>query len=62
VQLNDSALGASAPQWLWVVPGGHCTGSAVGWKLADLLPTKITTFSATLFHLLANDPDPGKCS
>ena len=57
-QLNDTSLGATAPQWLWVVPGGHCTGSAVGWPLADLLPAKITTFSANLFHLLANDPSP----
>ena len=46
VQLNDTALGATAPQWLWMVPGGHCTGSAVGWALADLLPTSKPLFLA----------------
>ena len=54
--MSNLGLFDAQPHWLWVVPGGHCTGSAVGWKAADLLPTKIVTFSATLFHLLGNDP------
>lgn len=40
-QLNDTAKGATAPQWLWVVPGGHCTASAIGWPRFALIPPEL---------------------
>jgi hypothetical protein len=40
-QLNDTAKGATAPQWLWIVPGGHCTASAIGWPRFALIPPEL---------------------
>ena len=67
-QLNDStyAVGvpATAPQWLWVAPGGHCLSSDVsgpaigpvaGWSP---VPDEALLFSTTIFHNYVGDPTP----
>ena len=52
-QLNNSALGATAPQWLWITPGGHCTKSAIGWPRFALIPPELQ--GKTTIDVLSRD-------
>jgi predicted acyl esterase len=56
-QLNNTELGATAPQWLWFGPGGHCSESAVLWGPRQPLVPASVELSTTLFHLYLADPN-----
>ncbi len=69
-QLNDSSssvgVPATAPQWLWVVPGGHCLSSAVSYPAIGPnavewtpVPDEALLFSTTIFHNYVADPTAG---